>query len=661
MFKNLAMTLESFNSTNGYAFPSVLDDNGYPRHSPTYDLYCQFAVPGTIRASDTLLVKFSGTGALMLARGVPGFSVVSGGRFVVGGTNYNLSIAGTNVRVAFRFVGSVPARLTFSFPARSRFSSMSELVICKLSDEPEVDSASTPEQMFDDEYVAIYKSLNPGVVRPMGWVGPNAGNISRARYVASWKSSINICGQRWVPSAWAGATSGVNDYACDAPVDAGKAYVDGEMIQLQFARPNSTPHVTIDSGGRGAIPVLVGAGGTVGQPPSVGMIEANSLATLTFDAILNAFLWQAGGQTACIPYELQIAFANRINVHYWCNFPTYFDDASVVTVAALVRDRLSSSLNAYFEYANEVWNFEFPVTAWAALRGKAIGFPSDNNRDIHGWYGLRFCQTMGLVTEAWKPRPSSQLRRVMAFQAFGAVSSTTRYRLQGADLSGSAYPNYAKFGFVECGTAPNRPIDICDTLSYATYYSGAQCTNFDAAYIANGAANVGGLLAAAESYASAVPPKMDAALAFIENDIRAGTLAGGTAGSQTLLALDKSAFGVGIYSAWDAVAARFNKPIECYEGGCESWYPSTVACTRMGIPEAYGGPAGKIAVLLDAFKKTDAFRAVVQDQISQFSSRPNSYRSAWLCVPGGNQWGLATDDAYSEKYESWNALVAVDH
>jgi hypothetical protein len=658
MFKNLAMTFGTFSSASGYPFPALLNNDGYPTKTPTSDLYCSFALPSTISVSDQLVLKFAGTGSIMLARGAPGFKVVSGNSFVSGGTDYNLSVVGTNARVVFEFATSVPGKLTFIFRAGGKFVDMSRLIVCKLSDEAAIDNANTPEELFDDNYVAIYKALNAGVFRPMDWSAINSGNVSQARYIANWRSSINICNRRWAPGAWAGVTSGANDYTCVAPPDATSSYADGEMIHLQFASANTQSGATINSGGRGVVPILVGSGGYTGRSPAAGAIAANSLATLTYDAVLNAFLWQTGGQTMCVPYELQIAFANRINAHYWCNLPTYFNDGSVSTIAALVRDKLTASLNAYFEYSNEVWNFGFPVTHWSSLKGAALGFPADNNRRFYGWYGLRFCQMMGLITKAWAPRSLAQLRRVMAFQAFGSVGVTSLYRFQGADLSGS-YSNYAKRGFANFNAAPNRPIDVCDVLSYATYYSGAQCTNFDAQYVSNGAANASGLLAAADDYASGVPTKMASALAFMDNDVRAGTLTSGKVGGQTLLGLNATASGTGIYAAWSAVATTFNKPVECYEGGYEGWYPSTSTCTTMGISVAYGGPTGKIAVLVNAFKMTDAFRAVVQDQISQFKAKPNSVRAAWLVLPGVSQWALSNGDAYAAKYKSWDALVAL--
>ncbi len=658
MFKNFALTLASLQSSAGYAYPAILDANGYPTATPVYNIYGLVKFPSNFVTSNQMVLKWNGTGAIQLGRGAPGFSVVSGGNFVSGGTGNNLTVVGTNPRVVFTFASSVPASVSFAFVAGGKYLGMSNVVLCKLSDEAAVDRATTPEEMFSDDYVDTYLSLAAGIIRPMGWTNPNFGNVSQLRYVAPWRTSINISSQRWVPGAWAGTTSGIDSYTCAAPPDATNAYVDGEMIHLQFAQKNTATNVTVNSGGRGPVPLLQGTGGATGQPMPVGKITANSLATLTYDAVLKSFMWQPEGQMPCLPYELQIAFANRIKADYWCNFPGYVDDASVKSLTAMVRDNLRLGASAYFEYGNEIWNNGFPATRWAFAKGAAIGFPIDNNRQAYGWYGLRVRQIMGIVTSTWSPRLPAQLKRVMAFQAFGPPVGTSQYRMQGADLNGASYPAYARNGYPNYNVAPNRPIDFCDVLSYATYYSGAQCTNFDVNYLSNGAANIAGLLAAADDYASAVPSKMASALAFLDNDIRAGTLSKtGAKGSQTLLALSTGANGKGIYPAWEAVAVTFNKTVECYEGGHESWYPSVQTCTTLGISAAYGGATGKIANLLTAYKMSPAFALLVQDQFSQFLAQPHSRSPSWLLIPGMNQWSLSTGDNYAPKFKSWDTLI----
>jgi len=660
MFKNLARNLFEYKSSPGYAFPAIFDENNYPTSTPAATIGSTIKLPTNLAPATPMVLKWSGLATIQMMRGAPGFVVTSGSNFVSGGTDFNLTAVGTNGRVVFAFAGATPSQVTFGFPAGAKYSGLSNVVLCRLSDEAAIDQATTPEEMFDDNYVAVYRTLGPRILRPMGWTNPNGGNVSQARYIAPWRTAINLSAQRWAPGAWAGTTSGTNDYICVAQKDATNAYVDGEMIQLQFGNANTSKAITVNSGGRGDVPVLAGVGGGTCQPLDIGRIKANSLATLTYDAVLAAFLWQGDGQTPCVPYELQIAFANRINADYWCTFSAYMDDASIVSITKLVRDKLNSNLNAYFEYGNEVWNWGFPMTPWSNAKGVALGFPSDNGRQFFGWHALRSRQIMGLVTSTWAPRQSTQLKRVMAFQAFGGGPATSLYKLQGVDLNGATYPKYAAKGFPNYNAAPNRPIDYFDVLSYATYYSGAQCTNFDGNYVNRGAAGIAGLLAAADDYATAVPSKMASALAFLDNDIRAGKTGTGAAGGETLLSLNTGMRGVGIYPVWEEIAKTFNKPIVCYEGGHESWYPSTTTCTAMGISTAYGGPDGKIAKLLEAYKRSDAFAAVVRDQISQFMAQPHSQTPAWLIVPGNNQWGLSSGDSYAPKYKSWDALVALN-
>ncbi len=657
VFKNLVPSLDSFQSNAGYDYPAILDANGYPKATPRYNIFGRIGIPSKIKPSDKMVLKFKGTGTVQLMRGSPGFVVIFGSGYLIGDTGFNLTLTGKNARVVFTFNGSVPESVMFVFPGGAHFSGMNSAVLCRLVDEDAVDAVKTPEEMFDDDYVAVYRSLKPGVFRPMGWAGPNFSCTSQSRYIASWRNSLSVSTQQWCPGAWAGSTSGDTVYTCGAQPDAGSAYIDGEMIQLQFVSANTSAGATINSGGRGPIPLLQPSG----APLAAGAIKANTLATLTYDAILGGFLCQSGGQTPCIPFELQVAFANRINAHYWCTFPACFDDVSVSAVATLVRSQLAPALTAYFEYGNEVWNWSFPVTPWAATKGAALGFPNDNARREYGWFATRHCQVMELVMKAWAPRPMAQLRRVMAFQAFGPPGGTVKYRFEGADLSGSLHPTYASRGYANYNAAPNRPIDFCDVLSYATYYSGAQCTNFDANYLSGGAGNIAGLLAAADDYASVDPARIASAFEFLDNDIRAGRLANGKAGGETVLALKSGANGgQGIYPVWDRIAQQFGKSVECYEGGHESWYPSVQTCTKLGISADYGGPSGKIAALLRGYKLSDRFKALVLEQWADFMALPTSRTAAWLLIPGGSQWALSTGDSYAPKYKSWDAAIAFD-
>src|SRR5262249_29521567 len=160
-------------------------------------------------------------------------------------------------------------------------------------------------------------------------------------------------------------------------------------------------------------------------------------------------------------------------------------------------------------YSNEIWNFSaaFPQTAWAANCGRKLGFPDKAERAVNGYYGLRARRVMGIITDLWDDR--TRLRRVMAFQAFGFIpldatnSGIALHRLEGSDLTSRNNLQYARKIGVDYNQAPNRPIDYCDVLSYATYYSGAQCCNFQLRY----KNPMNELLKAADDFASGDPER----------------------------------------------------------------------------------------------------------------------------------------------------------
>lgn len=673
IFKNLILnSSDLFTGTSSYAYPADLNANGYPKNSAsmTGTITRSITLPSNLQQSDVMVFRWTGTianasGAIRIDRGPPGFTVTSDpGSVVIGGTGNNINLSGTNGRIEFQFATSVPTSTSVAFTSSSTFTNLSDIILCKKTDEAAILAATTPEEMFDDNYVAKFVALNAKVFRPMGWANTNFSNVSQSRYLPAWQTCLDLTTTRWEPGAWAGDTSGTDAYTCSSQPDATGAYVHGEMIHVRFVNASTVPGfgaLTINSGTRGVVPIFNSGGSRLGA------VSANEMGTLTYNSILGGFCYQFGGQNSSMPYELQIAFANRINAHCWLNFPAYFDDTSVSAIAALTRANLKSSLSAYFEYGNEIWNFGFPATTWAVNVGAALGFPSGDNRRMFGWYGLRSREMMGLVTTAWSPRSSSQLNRVLAFQAFGDVAGTKSYRLEGADLASVANGGQGNSTFVtytggaNYRTSSQRPIDFCESLSYATYYSGAQCVPFDATYVSNGASAIAGLLTAADDYAAG-GAGIPTALAFLDNDIRAGTLSGsGAAGDQTLLSLFSGAGGAGIYPSWNAVAVTYSKTVDLYEGGHESWYPSTDTCTTLGISTSYGGSAGKIANLVSAYKHTSAFQTLVADQITQFNASSKSTTWAWLILNGSTQWSTMQDDLYTATFKSWDAQVAYNH
>ncbi len=71
-----------------------------------------------------------------------------------------------------------------------------------------------------------------------------------------------------------------------------------------------------------------------------------------------------------VPVEVMVRLANEINADPWFNMPHLADTNYISNFAQYVRDHLDTPLKAYVEYSNELWNFSFTQTAWAAAQAE---------------------------------------------------------------------------------------------------------------------------------------------------------------------------------------------------------------------------------------------------------------------------------------------------
>lgn len=619
------------------AFTTNIDNNGYPTSEPNLNItYPTTIFPAYI---GHYVLKFIGTGVIQALFNKALLMIHSGSQFV--GSSGNFTVQGTNPRVEFSFNSAPPAALTMIFPGGlglGPYANMANLVLCRAGDEAALDvamSAGRLEDQFLPEWVSMMRELNPRVFRPMGWVEPNSGNT-----LANWDYRTPIDAISWNSSgrydsrAFVGTIGGTNTYTCAASSGTPATWTHFETFQGRITNANTTTTPSIDVGGRGAKTILT----TLGFAPGVGSMPANSLATFVYDAEMDRVLYSALAITGKYPLEVQLAACNKIGADFWYCFPNLVSDAFVSSAAIYTRDHLNSNRTAYFEWCNEIWNFGFVPTQLANVKGRDFfGFPDNNARPVYGTYGKRVREVMGVITAVWPPRPMSQLKRVMAFQAFGSPDGTELNRMNGNDLGAFGY-----------NVAPNRPIDFCDVMSYATYFSGSQCRNGDGAYIS--ALQMTDLLIAADGYASGVPSRMSAALDMVDNDLRQGTNpdSADIHPGQTLKLLRT------IYAGWEPKATTHNTPVVCYEGGLEMLAPSAARLTAIGVDPAY---SAKITNLMFAYKHDDRCRKLVIDQFNDLLAQPHSLVPAWLLITGPNQWSPREGDMNSAFFKTWDAMV----
>jgi hypothetical protein len=65
------------------------------------------------------------------------------------------------------------------------------------------------------------------------------------------------------------------------------------------------------------------------------------------------------GNTSGIPWEACVKLANTVQRDMWINVPALATDDYIAQLATLLRDSVDPSLYIYYEYSNEVWNWQF--------------------------------------------------------------------------------------------------------------------------------------------------------------------------------------------------------------------------------------------------------------------------------------------------------------
>ncbi|MFC6584908.1 hypothetical protein [Sulfitobacter aestuariivivens] len=114
-----------------------------------------------------------------------------------------------------------------------------------------------------------------------------------------------------------------------------------------------------------------------------------------------------------VPAEVMIALANELEKDVWFNMPHLADDAYVRAFATLVRDTLDPELEAYVEFSNEVWNWQFGQARWADVTARARWSQKDKWMQA---YGLRAARVAQIWSEVFGDEAEARLVNVVSSQ-----------------------------------------------------------------------------------------------------------------------------------------------------------------------------------------------------------------------------------------------------
>jgi hypothetical protein len=115
-----------------------------------------------------------------------------------------------------------------------------------------------------------------------------------------------------------------------------------------------------------------------------------------------------------VPVEVMVMLANQIGADPWFTMPHMADDDYMRQFAAYVKDKLSFGLHAYVEYSNELWNFTFGQTHWAAQQAeKRWGKDAAPDAWLQ-FAGVRAAEMAQIWSEIFGDQAEQRLVRVIA-------------------------------------------------------------------------------------------------------------------------------------------------------------------------------------------------------------------------------------------------------
>lgn len=285
--------------------------------------------------------------------------------------------------------------------------------------------------------------------------------------------------------------------------------------QVQYA----TLGITGKSGGRKVIVPDNWRPGTVGTTGNV---------TLVYNSVLDRVCYTPTGVALQPPIEAQAQLANLVNANLWYTIPTWADDNYITNAANTAFSSLNANLSFHVELSNEIWNSAFVNFFYANQMGLALGITTYLNSGNSGsslqFEGLRLRQIHGnlLPASSWSGS-MSRLIRLYETQGGTGIGTPNLNAMKGTTLVSpgtAAYQAYVGGSAVNYDTAPNRPIDVTNSIGVAPYIAGTalsgQSPDVNKAPTVNDAAILQGI---ADNFSGG---NIALAIAAIDDNIRQG-------------------------------------------------------------------------------------------------------------------------------------------
>lgn len=599
---------------SGCPEPSSLDGDGYPVSISNGGVYTVFDVPSQVQRPGNHVITWSGNGTVHCGMGN---NLVNGSKTsTTGRGRYVFSTTDTRFVVGISAIGN--PRIT-------------NLQVFHADDEVALNAGN----VFGVKFKQRLAEANFGVIRFLNWQLGNTTNVT------TWMtrkptSYVFYAGSEFRASLYGGLTTNSGTaYSAQLP---GFKLVDKATIIVKF-NVSTNGVCTLNVNGTGAIDILSAYASPLSAGASWCPIGGTwrSIATLVYDATLNAWIKQGGdislgsmGLNNGCPPELMVRLCAELGAHPYFVTPALAIDPAtdyMPSLAAYCRDYSPSWMVPRFEGPNELWNNAggFYSTAYAKAKSAAYGW----GPDVHNWYG----KAMSVLGQGVSAVYAGDRTK---YQVVCGVQTAT-----GASAEGTASSNsrLASTKYLAQSAPPQEPYTKSAAASWVTHICCAQYfspSDYGTAQEAS---------AAASFVAAAVDnPALQISLAMSY----ANTVSSGN-GSYTL---GKCAV---FYANWKAWALAFGIKKMCgYEGGYS--------------PDYTGGGKSSVDLLRAASKSSPSLSGFTTTNYNNFVGLSDNGFTAEFpsCfqftgrAPTNNAWSLL-EDLYASNPPQWNAIVIFNH
>lgn len=333
---------------------------------------------------------------------------------------------------------------------------------------------------------------------------------------------------------------------------------------------------------------------------------------------------------AGVPVEVMVDLANRTGSEPWFTLPHQANDDYTRALATYVRDHLDPRLRPWFEYSNEVWNWQFGQAHWANEQGRAA-WPEVPSAWLQIYAG-RSVAMARVIDEVYGPDVDQRVHKV--------ISTQTGW--QGLEIDVLTAPDWQKLD--GAGKAPH---EYFNTYAITGYFGGTLGQDEKAPEVkdwleqsltqAHQQADAEALTGEARDTFIA-RHRHDRAIELAEQELRDGSVTGDDAGSLAQL--------FATFAYHKRVADRYGLQLAMYEGG-----------THVSGVGPWAEDAALTAFFLD-LNYSPAMGRLYEELLQGWKDRGGTLFNAFVDIAGPSRFGSWGNLRHiDDQSPRWDALM----